>query len=100
MLDNSRSTSNSLGEDLTIVGNVASDGKMRLHGHVKGVGNCRALFGSEGAQIKGNVTAHEVIIRGCVVGVVRATEIVMQSNCHVDGEVSCQTLTVEQGATI
>jgi cytoskeletal protein CcmA (bactofilin family) len=99
MLENSTPISNSLGEDLTIVGNVASKGKLRLHGNVRGDVNCQALFVSEAAQIKGIVTAQEVIIQGCVVGAVRATEIVLQANCHVEGEVSCHRLTVEQGAT-
>jgi cytoskeletal protein CcmA (bactofilin family) len=99
MLDNPTSISNSLGEDLTIVGNVASKGKLRLHGHVRGDVNCQALFVSQAAEIKGNVTAQEVIIQGCVIGAVRAAEIVLQANCHVEGEVSCHRLTVEQEAT-
>ena len=89
----------SLGEDLRINGTITSKGEVHLSGQVYGDVHCHKLLVGEEAEIQGNVVAEEVVIRGRVVGNVRASGVVLQSSCCVEGDVSCQTLIVEKGAT-
>jgi cytoskeletal protein CcmA (bactofilin family) len=89
----------SLGEELVITGNVESKGDLHLRGHLQGDVHCNSLLVGEAARIQGNVIAEEVVIQGSVVGAVRAAGVVLRAKCHVEGEVVCRRLTIEQGAT-
>lgn len=90
--------SSSISEELVIDGNIESRGNVHLKGQVQGDIRCRLLFVDEGAQIHGNVMAEDVVIQGSVVGAVRASGVVLHARSHLEGEVWCQNLTVEQGA--
>jgi cytoskeletal protein CcmA (bactofilin family) len=61
-----------IGEDLTITGNVTSKGKLHLNGQVLGDVHCLALVLGENAQLEGNVVAEDVMVRGRLIGSVRA----------------------------
>jgi len=87
-----------IGEDLTITGNVASKGEIHLDGHVQGDVHCVALVLGEHSHVEGNVTADEVVIRGRLIGSVRAIRLMLQSTSHVEGDLIHQSLAMEQGA--
>jgi cytoskeletal protein CcmA (bactofilin family) len=90
--------SSSISEELVINGNIESRGNLHLKGQVQGDIRCQWLFVDEGAEVHGNVMAEEVVIQGSVVGAVRAFGVVLQAKSHLEGEVWCENLTVEQGA--
>lgn len=92
-------TPTSLSEELVITGNIASKGDLHLHGQLKGDVHCHNLLVGEAAKIQGNVIADEVVVQGTVIGAVRASGVVLRAKCYVEGEVVCQRLTIEQGAT-
>ncbi len=87
-----------IGEDLRITGNVSSKGEIHLDGEVHGDVACVALVLGESATLEGNVTAEDVVIRGRLVGSVRALRVTLQSMSHVDGDIYHQSLALEQGA--
>jgi len=87
-----------IGEDLKIIGNVSSKGEIQLEGHVHGDVSCVALVLGENAKLEGNVIAEEVVIRGRLIGSIRALRVTLQSMAHVEGEVYHQSLALEQGA--
>jgi cytoskeletal protein CcmA (bactofilin family) len=89
----------SLSEELVITGNVTSRGDLHVRGQLQGDVHCHSLLVGEEATIYGSVIAEEVVIQGSVVGAVRAAGVVLQAKCYVEGEVVCQRLTIEQGAT-
>jgi cytoskeletal protein CcmA (bactofilin family) len=91
-------TVSTIGEDLTITGDVAPKGEIHLDGHVQGDVNCAALVLGENSSVEGNVTADEVVIRGRLIGTVRATRLMLQSTSHVEGDLIHQSLAMEQGA--
>jgi len=91
-------TVSTIGEDLTITGDVASKGEIHLDGHVQGDVNCAAVVLGENSSVEGNVTADEVVIRGRLIGTVRATRLMLQSTSHVEGDLIHQSLAMEQGA--
>jgi len=75
----SRSLSiSTISEDLTITGNVESQGELHLNGLVQGDVRCIALVIGENAQLEGNVVAEEVMVRGRLIGSVRAQKVIVQ----------------------
>ena len=87
-----------IGEDLQITGNVSSKGEIHLDGEVHGDVSCVALVLGETATLEGNVTAEDVVIRGRLIGSVRALRVTLQSMSHVEGDIYHQSLALEQGA--
>lgn len=87
-----------IGEDLRITGNVSSQGEIHLDGHVIGDVSCVALVLGETAKLEGNVTAEEVVVRGRLIGSVRALRVTLQSMSHVEGDLYHRSLALEQGA--
>jgi cytoskeletal protein CcmA (bactofilin family) len=96
--DSGTRTVSTIGEDLTITGNVASKGEIHLDGRVQGDVNCGALVLGENSSVEGNVTADDVVIGGRLIGSVRAFRLMLQSTSHVEGDLIHQSLAMEQGA--
>jgi cytoskeletal protein CcmA (bactofilin family) len=87
-----------IGEDLTVTGNVTSKGEIHLEGRVNGDVRCVSLVLGETAEVRGNVVAEDAVIRGRLVGSVRALSVSLQATSHVEGDVIHKTLAIEQGA--
>jgi cytoskeletal protein CcmA (bactofilin family) len=96
--DSGTRTVTTIGEDLTITGNVASKGEIHLDGHVKGDVHCGALVLGENSNLEGNVTADDVVIGGRLIGSVQAIRLILQSTSYVEGDLIHQSLAMEQGA--
>ena len=94
----SKSGTSTIGEELTITGNVTSTGELNLEGNVQGDVHCVSLVLGENSQLEGSVIAEEVMIRGRLIGSVRALRVTLQSNSHVEGDLVHQSLAIEQGA--
>ena len=83
-----------IGEELTITGNVTSKGELHLNGRVLGEVHCVALVLGENAQVEGNAFAEEVIVRGRLIGSVRALRVSLQANSHVEGNLFHKSLSI------
>ena len=86
-----------IGEDLTITGNVTSKGELHVNGRVQGDVHCVALVLGENAQVEGNVVAQHVMVHGRLIGSVRALKVMLQSTAHVEGNLFHKGLSVELG---
>jgi cytoskeletal protein CcmA (bactofilin family) len=87
-----------IGSELTITGNVTSKGEIHLDGRVQGDVHCVSLVLGENSSIEGNVTAEDVVIRGRLIGSVRALRVTLQSTSHVEGDLFHHSLALELGA--
>jgi cytoskeletal protein CcmA (bactofilin family) len=87
-----------IGEDLVITGNVTSKGEIQLDGRLQGDIHCVSLVLGESSRLEGAVIAEDVVIRGRLIGTVRALRVTLQSKCHVEGDLVHQSLAIEQGA--
>src|SRR6476469_10938917 len=96
--DSSPLNISTIGEDLTITGNVTSKGELHLNGQMQGDVHCLALVLGENAQLEGSVVAEDVMVRGRLIGSVRALRVMLQSQAHVKGNLFHQSLSIEQGA--
>jgi cytoskeletal protein CcmA (bactofilin family) len=86
-----------IGEDLTITGNVTSKGELHLNGQVQGDVHCVALVLGEDAQLEGSVVAEDVMVRGRLIGSVRALRVTLEAKSHIEGNLFHKTLAIEQG---
>ena len=95
--DNPPGTS-TIGEGLVIDGNVTSNSPLHIDGRVHGDVQCASLVLGENSEIEGNVVAEDVVIRGRLIGSVRGVRVILQSTCHVEGDLMHASLAMEQGA--
>ena len=87
-----------IGEDLTIRGNVTSKGEVQLDGEIEGEIRCGSLLLGDKGQVMGGVAAEDVVVRGRIIGSIRGLRVTLQAQCHVEGDIFHQSLSIEQGA--
>jgi len=75
-----------------------SNGDIHLDGQVQGDIHCVSLVLGENSQLEGSAIAEEVVIRGHLIGSVRALRVSLQSTSHVEGDLFYESLAIEQGA--
>ncbi len=75
-----------------------SKGDIHLDGQVQGDIHCVSLILGENSQLEGSAIAEDVVIRGRLIGSVRALRVRLQSTSHVEGDLFYQSLAIEQGA--
>jgi len=93
-----RVTPSVIGADLTIMGNMISDGEVQVDGEVQGDLHGSHVVVGEKARITGGIIAQEIVVRGHVMGSIRGNKVMLQASSHVEGDVHHQALSIEQGA--
>jgi cytoskeletal protein CcmA (bactofilin family) len=81
-------------------GSLTSDGNVRVDGFVEGNISAKAniTVGDRG-EIKGNISADNVIVGGKVIGIVEAKEkLVLEANASLHGDISTKILVIASGA--
>lgn len=89
-----------LGADTTITGNIRASADLHVDGSIDGDIACSSLVQGEGSEINGGVQAETVRIAGLIRGSVRAREVVILRTARIEGDVSYDALTIEQGARL
>jgi len=84
--------------ELTVKGSLVSGGDIQVDGIVEGDVRCAALVIGEQAEIRGEVTADEVTVRGRVTGRIQARKIQLAATSHVEGDILHEAFSVEAGA--
>ncbi len=84
--------------DMIVHGSLVATGDIQVDGRVEGDIESGSLTIGEKATIHGEVTCEEVIIRGRVIGSVRANRVHLAGTSHVEGDIFHQALAVETGA--
>ena len=87
-----------LSSDLTITGNLKTIGDIQVEGTVEGDIRAHLLTVGEGATIKGEVVADDVVINGRIVGRVRGLKVRLTSTARVEGDIIHKTIAIESGA--
>jgi cytoskeletal protein CcmA (bactofilin family) len=84
---------------LVIKGNLESEGEVQVDGQIHGDIRCGHLTIGRDAQIAGNITAEEVVVRGKVTGVICAIRVILQNTAQVASEIVHKSLSVDEGAS-
>lgn len=87
-----------LSTDLHVTGNLKSSGDIQVEGTVEGDIRAHLLTIGEGATIKGEVIADDVVINGRIVGRVRGLKVRLTSTARVEGDIIHKTIAIESGA--
>lgn len=84
--------------DLLITGNLKTSGDITIEGQVDGDIRAHLLTVGEGATVKGEVVADDVVVNGRVVGRVRGLKVRLTSTARVEGDIIHKTIAIESGA--
>ena len=87
-----------ISNDMTVHGSLSATGDIQVDGKVEGDIESGSLTIGEKATVHGEVTGEDVIIRGRVIGSVRANRVHLAGTAHVEGDIFHQALAVETGA--
>ena len=87
-----------LSTDLSIKGNLTTNGDIQIEGEVEGNIKANLLTIGKEAKIKGELNIDELIINGHVSGTIRAKKVTLTSSAKVEGDIIHQTLAIETGA--
>ena len=87
-----------IAENVSLRGDVATDGDVHLDGSLKGDMRVRELTIGEGGSVEGHIEAESVEIRGRVVGTVTAKSVRLYSTARVEGDITHAQLAIENGA--
>lgn len=87
-----------LSSDLTVTGNMKTTGDIQVEGTVEGDIRAHLLTIGEGATVKGEVVADDVVINGRIVGRVRGLKVRLTSTARVEGDIIHKTIAIESGA--
>lgn len=89
-----------LGADLAIKGDLSATADLHVDGKVEGDITCAALVQGQSSVIAGAIRAESARLAGTVKGSISAGALVVLKTARIEGDVSYDTLTIEQGARV
>lgn len=89
-----------IGQDVTIIGNIAATTELHVDGRIDGDIECASLVQGEASTINGAINAETARIAGTVQGSIVARDLVVLASARVDGDVRYDSITIEQGAQV
>lgn len=86
----------------TITGDIACAGVLKVEGQIDGsVRQARQVMLAKDGAIRGDVTAHEIVVGGVVDGNVTAADrLELQPTAVVNGDITTKSIVVMEGARI
>ncbi|WP_116082518.1 polymer-forming cytoskeletal protein [Tropicimonas sp. IMCC34011] len=87
-----------LSSDLTITGNIKTTGDVQVEGTIEGDIRAHLLTVGEGATIRGECIADDVVVNGRIIGRVRGLKVRLTSTARVEGDIIHKTIAIESGA--
>ena len=96
----SRSVPSIIGPDLRFVGDMNTPGEIQFDGTLEGELKSGTLTIGEHATITGTIAVETLLVRGAVIGTIRARKVRLDSSAKVIGDIYHSDLSIETGAYI
>ncbi len=96
----SRSVPSIIGPDLRFVGDMNTPGEIQFDGTLEGELKSGTLTVGEHATITGSIAVETLLVRGAVIGTIRAKKVRLDSSAKVIGDIYHSDLSIETGAYI
>ncbi|MGB3555309.1 MAG: polymer-forming cytoskeletal protein [Jannaschia sp.] len=87
-----------LSSDLMIKGDIKTTGDIQVEGEIEGNISAHLLTVGEGAVVRGEVVADDIVVNGRVIGRVRGLKVRLTSTARVEGDIIHKTIAIESGA--
>jgi cytoskeletal protein CcmA (bactofilin family) len=98
MFRKSTDTTSLISRGVTVVGEIFSDGTVRLFGRIKGDVRASTVLIEEGAEVEGDLGAEELTIAGRVKGTIHATRVKLAKTGVVQGDIVHRSLSIDPNA--
>jgi cytoskeletal protein CcmA (bactofilin family) len=89
-----------IARDTSFEGNVICDGEIHIDGAVRGSVRAQTCLVDAHGEIHGELVAQNIFIRGRVMGPVTGTHVSIQAGSHVEGNITHETVSIENGAYV
>ena len=89
-----------IAKNSTINGNINSSGTIEIEGSVYGEINTKTLIIRQSGFFQGKVIAEDIYIQGKCEGNIIVKKISISQTANINGEISYQTMSVQDGACI
>lgn len=96
----SRAQPSVISSEMSVLGNVISDGVLDIDGAIDGNVKCCSVTIRRNGKIRGDVIAETVKVFGEVAGMIKARSVTLHETAHVEGVIMHESLSVEDGAFI
>ena len=93
-----RSAPSIISADMGITGSVTSDGEMQIDGRIDGDVTAVSITIGQTGTIQGEVKAQTVIVRGRIIGSIRARKVELETGAHVEGDIVHASLAIQSNA--
>jgi len=89
-----------IGSDVRITGDLKTPGEVQFEGTLEGDLQCGALTVGQQAALNGAIVADAVVVRGAIIGSIRARAVRLDKTAKVIGDIWHEDITIESGAFI
>lgn len=86
-----------IGEELTINGDIASTGAIRVDGVVRGDISCDSITITPNGSVEGRITARRISVRGRVTGGITGGRVMIYTSAVIDADILHQGIGIEMG---
>lgn len=93
-----RSAPSIISADMLIKGSVSSDGEMQIDGKIEGDVTAASITIGQTGSIQGEVRAQTTVVRGRIIGSIRARKVELESGAHVEGDIVHASLAIQSNA--
>jgi cytoskeletal protein CcmA (bactofilin family) len=89
-----------IARDTSLEGNIICDGEIHIDGAVRGTVQAQTCLVDTHGEVHGEINAQIVYIRGRVIGPVVGSHVHIHAGAHVEGNVTNETISIENGAYV
>ncbi len=89
-----------IGGDVIITGNLVATVDLHIDGRIDGDLRCANLVQGQDSQLRGAIVADSAKLAGLVEGSIDAKSLVIHASARIIGDVTYDSLTIEQGAHV